>query len=62
MAVMIYLTSGRGAMHIYDKASLYVNGIRMEDEGKHMIVPWYDGWWFYMSRNLKLGLVFSTWN
>ncbi|KAK9543857.1 hypothetical protein V6Z98_001668 [Aspergillus fumigatus] len=60
MAVVVDLTSGRGAMRIYDKTGPYVNGIGMEDEGKRMIVPWYDGWWFYVSGNLKVGLVFGA--
>lgn len=43
MAVVVDLTSGRGAMRIYDKTSPYVNRIGMEDEGKRMIIPWYNG-------------------
>lgn len=60
MVVVVDLTSGRGAMCIYDKTGLYVNGIGIEDEGKCMIIPWHDGWWFYVLGNLKVGLVFSA--
>jgi hypothetical protein len=60
VAVVVDLVSTRGAIRIYDQQGPYINGVGTEEAGKRIIVPWDASWWFYVSGNLKVGLVFGS--
>jgi len=58
VAVIVDVSSNRGAIRIYEEAEgTRVGGIGMEEEGKQVIVPWNNSWWIRASGSLRVGYV-----